>query len=341
MQGDRSRALGSFFILIPLCLLAFVFALGMGAVALSPLDVLKGIWGLITKAEESIEQIIVNLRLVRALMAAIVGAALAASGAALQGLFRNPLADPYVIGSSSGAALGAVIVITMGGTGLFASFTSIGLGAFIGGISTTLLVYLIAGSSRMKNDATSLLLAGTAISSLVSAVVSILLALKDKSLGQVWFWIMGGFSGRGMSHLLNLLPGIIIGFIAILASARVLDMLSAGDEEARSMGLNAVKARFVVGGFTALLVSSTVALAGAIGFVGLVSPHIARKLTGPKHSLLVPASALTGAAMLLFSDTLSRVLFAPMELPTGAITALIGAPFFLYRIALKGLEQGR
>ena len=338
---SRKRAFGSTLFLASLCALAFVLALGMGAVSLSPATVLKGLWGLATGGEADTGVVIVGLRLTRALLAAAVGASLAAAGAVLQGLFRNPLADPYVIGSSSGAALGAVVAITLGAQSGALGFSPIGGAAFLGGLGATALVYLIAGSARVRNDAASLLLAGTALSSLISACVSILLALKDKDLHQAWFWLLGGFSGRGLPQLAAAAPGMIVGFVAALASSRVLDVLAAGDEEARSLGLSPQAARLVVGGFAALSVSAAVSVAGAIGFVGLVSPHLARRFVGPAHRTLIPASALVGAAMLLLSDAVSRVLFAPVEMPVGAVTALIGAPFFLYKIARRGLEAAR
>lgn len=322
-------------------LLAFILALGLGAVTLPPGRVLQGLYGLTTGKEADSAQVIVGLRLTRALLAAAVGASLATAGAVLQGLFRNPLADPYVIGSSSGAALGAVIAMTLGFQAGRYGFSPIGWAAFSGGLSATLIVYLVAGSSPIRSDASSLLLAGTALSSLFSACVSVILALRDKDLHQAWFWLLGGFSGRGMPELAAAAPAMGLGFIAALASARVLDVLAAGDEEARSLGLSPAGARLIIGAFAALSVSASVAVAGAIGFVGLVSPHLARRFVGPAHRNLIPAAALTGAAMLLLADAVSRTVFAPVEMPVGAITALIGAPFFLYKIARRGLEGTR
>jgi iron complex transport system permease protein len=339
---SRARRNAAAFALISACAgLAFVLSVGMGAVALTPLEVLDGLYGMAFGREAGPAQVIVGLRLTRALLAAAVGASLASAGAVLQGLFRNPLADPYVIGSSSGAALGAVLAMTFGAQASVGGFSPIGGAAFLGGLGATFLVYLIAGASRIRSDAASLLLAGSALSSLISACVSIVLALKDKDLHQAWFWLLGGFSGRGLPQLGAAAPGMLIGFIAALAASRVLDLLAAGDEEARSLGLSPVAARLTIGGFAALSVSSSVSVAGAIGFVGLVSPHLARRFVGPAHRALIPASAIIGAAMLLLSDAVSRTVFAPVEMPVGAVTALIGAPFFLYKIARRGLESAR
>ncbi len=323
---------------------AAVLALGLGAVRLSPLAVLGGLVELFSGADPALREpdaVIVSLRLVRALLAASVGASLAAAGAVLQGLFRNPLADPYVIGSSSGAALGAVLAMTLGFRSAGFGFSPIGGAAFIGGLGATFLVYFVAGASRIRSDASSLLLAGSAMGSLISACVSIVLALKDKDLQQAWFWLLGGFSGRGLPQLGAAAPAMIVGFTAAMASSRVLDVLAAGDEEARSLGLSPTAARLAVGAFAALAVSASVSVAGAIGFVGLVSPHLARRMVGPAHRALIPASAIIGAAMLLLADALSRTAFAPVEMPVGAVTALIGAPFFLYKIARRGLDGAR
>lgn len=342
LTGPQRLRLPAAYAAISACTaMAFILALGMGAVALSPAQVLGGLIGMVAGNEADPAQIIVGLRLTRAFLAAAVGASLATAGAVLQGLFRNPLADPYVIGSSSGAALGAVIAMTLGFQAGRFGFSPIGWAAFSGGLGATFIVFLVAGTSHIRSDASSLLLAGTALSSLFSACVSVILALRDKDLHQAWFWLLGGFSGRGMPELYAAAPAMVLGFIAALASARVLDVLAAGDEESRSLGLSPSKARLVVGVFAALSVSASVAVAGAIGFVGLVSPHLARRFVGPAHRHLIPAAALTGAAMLLLADAVSRTVFAPVEMPVGAITALIGAPFFLYKIARRGLEGTR
>lgn len=341
LQGKSRHTLPVFVVLSVLLLLSFLTAVGIGAVKWSPLAVAKALYEMAAGQEADSIHIIVGLRLVRSLIAACIGASLAVSGTVLQGLFRNPLADPYVIGSSSGAAFGAVCALALGLEIRLLGFSSIGAAAFLGGMLATIAVYLISGASRVRSEASTLLLAGTALSSFFSALVSVILAIKDKNLHQVFFWLMGGFSGRGMAHLLSALPALLLGFLAALASARVLDILSAGDEAAASFGLNPAKARLLIGFFAALSVSAAVAVAGAIGFVGLVAPHLARRFVGPVHRRLIPAAALVGAIMLLLADALARTAFAPIEMPVGAITALIGAPFFLYKITRRGLEGMR
>jgi len=340
--GDRTRAALAYGGLAAALFAALAMALALGAVRLSPAEALAALFSG-ASAEPSTATVIVRLRFARACLAAAVGASLAASGAVFQGLFRNPLADPYVIGSSGGAAFGAVLAIALGsGAGAGAlGFSRIGLAAFAGGLGSTLVVYLVAGATRLRSDASSLLLAGTALGSLFSALVSIVLALKDKDLHQAWFWLLGGFSGRGLPELAAAAPAMLAGFLAALASTRSLDLLSVGDEEATSLGMRPVLTRFIVGGFAALSVSAAVALSGAIGFVGLVSPHLARRLVGPRHLRLIPAAALSGAILLMVAATVARTVFAPVEMPVGAMTALIGAPFFIYKIARRGLEGTR
>jgi len=328
------RAAAAFAALGAAVFVAFALSLGMGAVPVAPWRVVAALFA----ADGGPESVIVGMRLARALLAAAVGASLASSGAVLQGLFRNPLADPYVIGSSGGSALGAVIAIAFGLEAIGTGLSAIGIAAFVGGLAATLAVYLVAGASRVRSDAANLLLAGTALGSLFSAAVSIILALKDKDLNRAWFWLLGGFSGRGLGELAAVAPAMLVGFAAAMASARVLDVLSAGDEEAESLGLSPARARLAVGAFAALAVSASVAVAGMIGFVGLVSPHLARRFVGPAHARLVPASAVVGATLLLLSDAVARTAFSPVEMPVGAVTALIGAPFFLYWIAKRGLR---
>ncbi len=338
MRDQRPRAALAYLGLALALAAAFSASLALGAARLSPAQTLGALF---SGPDGGPAAMITRLRLVRACLAAAVGASLAASGAVFQGLFRNPLADPYVIGSSGGSAFGAVLAISFGSGAGALGFSAIGLSAFAGGLAATLVVYLVAGATRLRSDASSLLLAGTALGSLFSALVSIVLALKDKDLHQAWFWLLGGFSGRGLPELAAAAPAMIAGFAAALASSRALDLLSVGDEEATSLGMRPVRTRFIVGGFAALSVSAAVALSGAIGFVGLVSPHLARRLVGPRHAFLIPAAALTGATLLVVADTVARTAFAPIEMPVGAMTALIGAPFFIYKIAKGGLGGTR
>lgn len=340
MDEHRNRTAFAYLGLVGVLAVAFTASLALGAVRLNPMQALAALFAQ-SDAQSEPAAVIARLRLARTCLAAAVGASLAASGAVFQGLFRNPLADPYVIGTSGGSAFGAVCAIVFGSGIRGLGFSAIGLAAFGGGLVATLVVYMVAGATRLRSDASSLLLAGTALGSLFSALVSVMLALKDQDLHQAWFWLLGGFSGRGLPELAAAAPALLTGFVAAIASSRSLDLLSVGDEEAASLGMRPVRTRFLVGGFAALSVSAAVALAGAIGFVGLIAPHLARRLVGPRHYRLIPAAALTGAALLIVADTVARTVFAPVEMPVGAMTALIGAPFFIWKIARRGLEGSR
>jgi iron complex transport system permease protein len=268
-------------------------------------------------------------------MVVFVGAILGMAGAVYQGLFRNPLADPYIIGSSSGAALGAVIAITTNLT----HFYSLSFFAFLGGLGATILVYFITGIFGSRSDSMTLLLAGTALSSLFSALISIILTLHDRDLHRVFFWLLGSFSGKTTDSLISLSVAFILSIVGALLSSRVLDVLSAGDENALSMGVDPRKARLFVGGFMALGVATAVSVSGIIGFVGLISPHLARRLVGPAHKKLILLSTVIGSCMLIIADIVARSILPPLELPIGAITALIGAPYFLYKMARQGLRS--
>ncbi len=315
--------------LLALLLGSLVVSLGLGAVPYPPAVIANALAG----GEAGPERIIVSLRLARGALASLVGFVLGTAGAAFQGLFRNPLADPYVIGGSSGSALGAVLAMLLGFDFGVAGFSGVGAGAFAGGLASVAIVYSIAGVSRVRRDATGLLLAGTALSSMLSAVVSIVLTLKDRDLHQAFFWLLGSFASAGPDRLLSALPPASIGLVGMILASRVLDVISAGDEEALSLGLDPSLARLCIGALATLAVSSVVAVSGTIGFVGLISPHIARRFVGPGHRALLPASGLAGAILLLASDVGARTLFAPIEVPVGALTALLGAPFFLWKIA--------
>lgn len=339
--GAAASPRGTAFVLLSLALVLagiLAFSLCVGAVSL-PLRRVVG--ALFLPASAGPESIIVSLRFARGLLAILVGAVLGASGAAFQGLFRNPLADPYVIGGSSGSALGAVLATVLGFNVTIAGFSGVGVGAFAGGILSVSIVYAVARASRVRKDATGLLLAGTALSSMLSALVSVVITLHDRDLHQIFFWLLGGFSAKGMDDFLSALPPVMIGLTGLFLSSRVLDVLASGDEEALSFGLDPSRARLAVGLFATLAVSAAVAASGTIGFVGLISPHMARRMTGPTHRRLLPASALVGAILLVSSDVAARTLFAPVEVPVGALTALLGAPFFLWKIARSERELSR
>ena len=275
--------------------------------------------------------IVGQLRLPRILLAAVMGATLGMSGAAMQGLFRNPLADPSLIGVTAGASLGAALVIVMGATALqgYVGLTLVSLGAFIGGVIAVLFVYRLASSGNGTSVAT-MLLAGIAITALAGALGSLLEFFADNQmLRRISLWKMGGLDGANYPRLLVASIVTCAVLIALPRYASALNALLLGESEARHLGIDVDRVKIALIIWVAIGVGTSVAMVGTIAFVGLVVPHIVRMLIGPNHIFLLPASALAGAILLLIADTLSRTLIAPTELPVGIITAIIGVPFFI------------
>ena len=272
--------------------------------------------------------IIWQLRLPRVLQAALVGASLAVAGTVFQGLFRNPMADPYVLGVSSGAALGAVSAMLMGGMVTVAGFAAVPLFAFVGGSATIVGVYSMARVGKTVPVMT-LLLTGIAASAFLSAFVSLLTYFAGEKLDQVVFWMMGGVGGAGWGRIFAMLPYVLLGYFCIAACSKELDVLLLGEETAHHLGVNTEKVKKILLIAASLLVAAAVSTSGIIGFVGLIVPHFIRIAAGPGHKTLLPASALLGAALLIAADTLARTVIAPAELPVGIITAMVGAPVFI------------
>lgn len=275
------------------------------------------------------ETIIMSLRLPRIFMAMLVGAGLSMSGVVFQGIFKNPLADPYILGISSGASLGAALAIAFGSQAIFFGFGLISLSAFLGAFLVMFLVYFIAkaGGKLVTN---TLILSGVAISFMCSSFISMLIIASRENTTRIVFWTMGSLTSANGTKLLVMLPIILIGFILLLAFSKDINILSSGDETAVSMGINVNKVKFILLGICSLITAISVAFTGVIGFVGLIIPHAIRLLSGPDHKHLLPLSALSGAIFLVICDTIARVVMAPTEIPIGAITALFGAPFFIY-----------
>lgn len=279
-----------------------------------------------------------NLRLPRTLLVLITGVLLGASGAVFQLFFRNPLAEPGIMGISSGATLGAVIasiLMSAGGSTILSIkilriISPVNLCAFLGALLSGLLVTSLAFSRRGKSASIMLLLCGTALGTLYSSISSILLLTNDQELHSIYTWILGSFNGRGWNELIFILPVSILSLVLMFLSARPLDLLSGGETTAKSLGVEVDKLRTIVLISGALAVSASVCAGGTIGFVGLIAPHITRKLFGPKSKTLIPLSMVLGAVLLLISDTFARLIIAPAELPSGIITAILGVPFFIF-----------
>ena len=278
------------------------------------------------------EDILFAIRLPRVVAGALVGAALAGAGVIFQGLLRNPLADPYVIGTAAGAGLGAAIAMILPFQLLFAGFGLVALFAFVGALLAVMLVYRISRVGG-KTPVLNLLLAGFAVSSLFGAAIGLLMYTKDRlhlKLPQVYSFMMGGISVTGWKQIIIAAPLIIGGLVLARSVAFHLNAFSVGEEGASYLGINVEKEKVVLLGIGALLTAAAVSLAGLVGFVGLIVPHAVRLMIGPDHRLLLPASALAGSTFLVLADLLARTVLAPSEIPVGILTAIIGAPFFLY-----------
>jgi iron complex transport system permease protein len=277
------------------------------------------------------EQVIVWLvRVPRVLIAACVGASLAVAGAAMQGLFRNPLASPDVIGCSAGGALGAVVALASGLA--MKSLFYLPVLSFAGSLIALFVVYAIA-TSRGRTPITTLLLAGVALNSLIGAVTSFLISVRwvrYEIAQEILFWLMGGLDSRTWEHVWLVVPCLVVGLAITLLYSRDLDVLLLGEDAALAVGTDVERVKRTVITSAALLTGGAVAVSGVIGFVGLVVPHVVRLMIGPSHRYLLPASALTGAAFLILADLLARTLLRPEEIRLGIITAVFGAPFFLY-----------
>jgi iron complex transport system permease protein len=282
--------------------------------------------------------IVWDLRLPRILLAALIGAGLGAAGAGYQGLFRNPLVDPFIIGASSGAALGATLAIVAGLRESVLGMGAVSAAALLGALLAVAVVYSIA-SIGGHVSIPSLLLAGVALSNFTLALVSLLMIWSDEKVITILGWLMGSLSGRGWPVLGTTTPMVLAGGLVLWFQSRALDSLAFGEETAASLGLRLGRLRVVVVAAASLTTAAGVAAGGIIGFVGLVAPHVARLLVGARHARLIPASALLGALLLVLADDLARTIAAPNELPVGVMTALLGSPFFLALLNTQGRQM--
>jgi len=341
-----------FIVVLSLALVsAFFWGLLSGSVPLSLQKAAEGLSFILgSGGDEIAAALIFNIRLPRMLLAVMVGASLGTAGACFQGLFRNSLADPYIIGSSSGAALGAALAVSIGGLPAFGFFLNLssgfsqaagmGICAFTGSLAAVFLAFLVSRASGNAPTPGTLILAGTSVSAFCSALLALVLVIKDRNLIQVYYWLLGSLSGTTWPRLVSALPFIILGNTVIFLSARPLDILLQGEDAAKSLGLDPLKTRFILAVAATLPVAAAVSVSGVIGFVGLIAPHGARFFTGPAHKRLLPASALSGALLALVADNLARSIVSPLELPLGIITSLGGAPFFLFLLARQKNRGG-
>ncbi|EJF81946.1 FecCD family ABC transporter permease [Bartonella doshiae] len=284
--------------------------------------------------------VFIDIRLPRVILGLLIGSALAVSGVLMQGLFRNPLADPGIVGVSAGAGLGAVLAIVIGiafpaSLAPFLEPYNVIIGAFLGGLLSTIVLYVIATRHNFTSIAT-MLLAGIALGALSSAVVGTLIFIaNDQQLRDITFWSLGSLAGATWLKVWLIFPFICVGLLFSPLLSRALNALALGEAVAGHIGFHIQHIKNIAILLVALMCGSAVAVSGGIGFIGIVVPHILRQLIGPDHRYLIPFSALLGAALLIFADTFARLIVAPAELPIGIVTALFGAPFFLWILIYK------
>lgn len=278
------------------------------------------------------QRVVAELRLPRTILAIIVGAALGVAGALIQGHTRNPLADPGILGISSGAALSVVASYAL--LGISAPWAT-AVVAFLGAIAATALVFGLASAGRATVNPLTLVLGGAALSAVLSAITSAFVLTSENNLDRMRFWTVGSLAGRDMNIALSVLPFVVLGLILAFATGPQLNILNLGDDVAAGLGINTAAARLGGMGIIALLAGAATAAAGPLGFIGLVVPHIVRALTGPDYKWILPYSALAGAALLLYADVMGRLIARPGELQVGIVLAFVGAPFFIVLIYRK------
>ena len=346
LRGYRQMGISARLAIGLSALLALVVAVGLVSLSLGPVEipvshvawiVLSAIGVDVPEFGRTEQLVIEQIRLPRIIVGAVVGMALGVAGATMQGLFRNPMADPGIIGVSAGGALGAVVAIATGLAGLF--FLALPAFAFLGAIGAAFLVYGIAVVGGHFSMAT-LLLAGVAVNAFLGAVVSsiILLQSDNEALRGILFWLAGGLDSRSWEHVRIAAPLILGSTLLLLLMARDLNLLMLGDDEARSMGVRVGATRVILLATAALATGAAVAVSGTIAFVGLVIPHILRLLLGPDNRVLIPMSALGGAVFVILADTVARTIIEPAEFRVGVLTAFVGAPFFIL-LLIKNKRQ--
>ena len=317
--------------------------LSIGAVSVPLLSSFKIVWNHLlgwlwawpVDYTGSQEVIIWQIRLPRLVLTACVGSALAGAGAIYQGLFRNPLADPYLVGVAQGAAMGAVIVIVLPLPAFIYALGAVQLGAFVGAVLTVLIVYNLARANGQVRTGT-LLLAGVAIGSLGAAVTTLLTYIHNEKLTTIYGWILGGFNTvGGWENFWRILPYLVISLGLALVYGRRLNVLQMGEEQALQLGLNVAFVRRMLVIAATLMAAAAVSVSGIIGFVGLVVPHLVRMLTGQDYRLLLPLSLIWGAIFMMLADSLARTILSPAEVPVSIITAFCGGPFFIYILRRK------
>jgi len=333
---------------LALLLFSIVASLSLGSVRLP----LTEVWGILIHHvpwlsglesgswPEQAEQIVLKIRLPRVALAIVVGASLSLAGAGFQGVLRNPLADPYTLGVASGAAVGAAFLLLTGIQFAGMGQWTIPVVAFGTGLLTLALV-LRLGREQGKLRMETLLLSGVVLQAFLGSVVSFMVSLSNQVVNQIVYWLMGSLSLHGWPYTAALLPYLAVGFVVLVGCSRPLNLFALGERQAAHLGVRVERTKIVVLVVCTLMTAGAVAVAGTIGFVGLVVPHLVRLLAGPDYRLLLPLSALLGAVYMLWADTIARTLLSPTEIPLGVVTAFIGAPFFAYLLRRRKSGAGR
>ena len=334
----RKQVAGVILLLVVLLVIVIVLSASLGSANISVMDCfrimasrLPGIRHFVDIGDikEVHRTIVIDVRLPRILLAGLTGCALAVVGAAFQGLFRNPLSDPHILGVSSGAALGATFAMLSGISFRIGSLGFVGICAFAGAIITVFAVYTLSRVGG-RNHITSMLLTGTAISTMLSSIISLLMSLHRDEIEKVYLWTLGSFSSATWGKVQYLACFVGIGVIVILCFSNDLNVLLTGEDSAKSLGINITLVKRILIVFASLLVGACVSVSGIIGFVGLLIPHCTRLIVGPDHRKLLPFCCFVGAIFLIVCDTLARTITQPSELPVGVITAIFGAPYFIF-----------
>ncbi|MDD5593960.1 MAG: iron chelate uptake ABC transporter family permease subunit [Candidatus Margulisbacteria bacterium] len=319
----KSEGLATFIILAVIVLAAMLLSLFLGSVFMSPGELLKS-------------EILWQIRLPRIILAALLGLLLSVSGVILQGILRNPLADPYVLGISAGGAIGAAVSIAAGAQFVIFGMSSVPVAAFVTSLLAVFVVYKLSQVAG-KTSPETLILAGVALSAFCAAILSLIIILSG-NLQSIYFWLLGSLSSASWSNVVTVIPYTIFGVAVAYFFSKELNALLLGEEMAQTLGVDVERTRLMLIGTASLMTAAAVSVSGLVGFVGLIVPHFIRLLIGPNHRFLIPISALSGMLLLVVADTIARTILSPTEIPIGIIMALIGAPFFLYLLRRRRVE---
>ncbi len=329
------RELYIFIVTIVLFICVFIVSMGMGTTFIPIRKIIDIIF--FSSGPETLKMIITEIRLPRIVLSLLVGSGLAIAGVLFQGIIRNPMVDPYIVGISAGAGTGVTITIVMGINLSILGFDTMPLMAFMGALITVYVVYQLA-KVQNKIPVMTFLLAGVAMGFVLNAIMSFLMVLGTNDLHKIIYWLMGSLANSGWHEVKIMLPYYLIGLIPVLFFLKDLNIILLGEENARYLGVDVEKVKKILIVCATLLTAAVVSVSGSIGFIGLIIPHIARMLIGPDHRKLLPLAGFLGGIFLLISDDFARSLLSPLEIPVGIITALVGGPYFIYLLRKKKNE---